>query len=338
MSSPAGWYPDPRNPGQIRFWDGSVWTEHTALQAPQPGTQVAYGAPPARRAQWTVPWWQTWFAIVPGLVLCLPVGLVWLWRRPGTSTPVKWLVTGCTVALLVAVLLIPEEEPDRRRADEPSASPTPADPTTASTTLTPVAEEGPTTVKAPALRGIPLAEAKRQLRRSGLVLGEVIRQPSAKATGLVLRQDVRRGTALEPGTVVALVVAAPFPRVPAVVGRDRGAAAQALRAAGFAVEITTETRASGAAGVVLRQSPAGNSRIRPGSVVRLVISKIVPTLSSGGGGGGCTPGYSPCLAPASDYDCAGGSGDGPRYVEGVVEVDGADIYDLDRDGDGLGCD
>ena len=54
--------------------------------------------------------------------------------------------------------------------------------------------------------------------------------------------------------------------------------------------------------------------------------------------GDCTPGYSPCLPSASDYDCAGGSGNGPKYVSGPVRVTGSDPYDLDRDGDGTGCD
>jgi hypothetical protein len=53
----------------------------------------------------------------------------------------------------------------------------------------------------------------------------------------------------------------------------------------------------------------------------------------------CTPGYRPCIAPGSDVDCAGGTGNGPRYVAGPVSVDQAygDIYDLDRDGNGVGC-
>lgn len=51
----------------------------------------------------------------------------------------------------------------------------------------------------------------------------------------------------------------------------------------------------------------------------------------------CTAGYKPCLAPAPDYDCAGGSGDGPRYANGPVYISGSDPYDLDSDGDGVAC-
>ena len=50
----------------------------------------------------------------------------------------------------------------------------------------------------------------------------------------------------------------------------------------------------------------------------------------------CTPGYSPCLPPASDYDCRGGSGNGPKYT-GPVRVTGSDPYHLDRNRDGKGC-
>lgn len=56
-------------------------------------------------------------------------------------------------------------------------------------------------------------------------------------------------------------------------------------------------------------------------------------------GGGCDSNYSgPCVPIASDVDCAGGSGNGPAYVAGPVFVVGSDIYDLDRDGDGVACD
>ena len=54
--------------------------------------------------------------------------------------------------------------------------------------------------------------------------------------------------------------------------------------------------------------------------------------------GDCDPNYTgACLKPDSpDYDCAGGSGDGPDYT-GAVQSVGSDPYDLDRDGDGSAC-
>ena len=52
----------------------------------------------------------------------------------------------------------------------------------------------------------------------------------------------------------------------------------------------------------------------------------------------CDPNYAgACLDPAaSDYDCEGGSGDGPYYT-GIVTVTGEDRHGLDSDSDGVGC-
>lgn len=53
---------------------------------------------------------------------------------------------------------------------------------------------------------------------------------------------------------------------------------------------------------------------------------------------GCDPNYAwACVPIASDVDCAGGKGNGPAYVRGPVKVIGTDIYGLDNDGDGIGC-
>lgn len=52
----------------------------------------------------------------------------------------------------------------------------------------------------------------------------------------------------------------------------------------------------------------------------------------------CDPNYAwACVPVASDVDCAGGGGNGPAYVKGPVLVVGRDIYGLDSDGDGIGC-
>ncbi|MBT1002230.1 G5 domain-containing protein [Paenarthrobacter sp. DKR-5] len=53
---------------------------------------------------------------------------------------------------------------------------------------------------------------------------------------------------------------------------------------------------------------------------------------------GCDPNYAgACVPIASDVDCAGGSGNGPAYVAGPVRVIGVDIYHLDGNHDGIGC-
>ncbi|MCW2773185.1 MAG: hypothetical protein JWN91_1511 [Nocardioides sp.] len=52
----------------------------------------------------------------------------------------------------------------------------------------------------------------------------------------------------------------------------------------------------------------------------------------------CDSNYSGCVPIASDVDCGGGSGNGPAYVYGSVKIVGYDVYDLDADGDGYGCD
>lgn len=62
-----------------------------------------------------------------------------------------------------------------------------------------------------------------------------------------------------------------------------------------------------------------------------------PAAPAAPAGGGCDPNYSGCVPIASDVDCAGGSGNGPAYAQGPVNVIGSDIYDLDNDDDGVAC-
>lgn len=39
--APAGWYPDPAGTDQLRWWNGSAWTEH--LEERRPEVQPAAG-------------------------------------------------------------------------------------------------------------------------------------------------------------------------------------------------------------------------------------------------------------------------------------------------------
>lgn len=68
----------------------------------------------------------------------------------------------------------------------------------------------------------------------------------------------------------------------------------------------------------------------------VTIPKPLLPASSAGNCSRCYPQV--CLKMnAGDYDCAGGSGNGPNYVSGPVEVAGCDPFGLDRDRDGWGC-
>jgi hypothetical protein len=128
--------------------------------------------------------------------------------------------------------------------------------------------------------------------------------------------------------------------VPDVVGEKLPSARTTLRQAELRPRI--ERRPSNEPpGTVLSQSPVAGREVREGRTVRLVVAKPKPPPpppQPNGGGGNCHPSYTgACLDPnASDYDCAGGSGDGPKYT-GTVTVVGPDEFDLDADGDGVGC-
>ena len=132
----------------------------------------------------------------------------------------------------------------------------------------------PKLAQVPALKGLALTKAKRKLRAAGLEVGHIDRRPSSKKKDTVLKQGVADGTELEPRSSVPLVVAAPLPRVPSLVGKPKASAIRMLRSAGFKVKKTTQTRTTGKDGVVVSQSPRGAARVRPDSVVRIVISNV----------------------------------------------------------------
>jgi hypothetical protein len=86
----------------------------------------------------------------------------------------------------------------------------------------------------------------------------------------------------------------------------------------------------------------GTGALAMAAVVAVVWVATIPDGDAGASraaaAGGCHASYKgECLdADVSDYDCAGGEGNGPRYA-GYVRVVGYDEFGLDRDGDGVGC-
>lgn len=81
-STPAGWYPDTNQPGTLRYWDGTQWTEHTHRQEAGPGSPApsypapSYAAPTYQPGMTTPPNNQLVPAILTTLFCCLPFGIV----------------------------------------------------------------------------------------------------------------------------------------------------------------------------------------------------------------------------------------------------------------------
>jgi hypothetical protein len=149
-----------------------------------------------------------------------------------------------------------------------------------------------------------------------------------------------------PPATPAAPTTTPKVEVPRLVGMKLASARQRLATNGLKLRVRYRPTGRFAAGTVISQSRRIGAGVAPSSAITLVIAKALPpppttqpppppttpTRS-------CHPSYEgACLDPtASDYDCAGGSGNGPKYVQGPVKVRPPDPFDLDADNDGLGC-
>jgi len=65
-TTPAGWYPDPDQTGQKRYWDGAGWTDHRSAAAP----------PPAPPSIWKRPWFIVVVSVGGAFALVMMVGAV----------------------------------------------------------------------------------------------------------------------------------------------------------------------------------------------------------------------------------------------------------------------
>jgi hypothetical protein len=256
------------------------------------------------------------------------------------QTATLWVLSHRVLSLAVAVFLVAavvnalgtEGDIPSRAVAEESPSPTiTAEPTIAPEPVIP-------TTKVPRVIGLSLKQARQQATARSLDIS-FVRKYSNEPSGTVLRQAVHAGTRVDEGTSIELVIARPFPHVPGLAGQKANGAKQELRRAGFTVVVQLQ-ESSAAAGTVLYSIPAAGSQVKPGAAITIVVAKALPAPPPPPPAptSNCHSSYTgACLDPnASDYDCAGGSGDGPKYT-GFVHVVGYDEYGLDSDNDGLGC-
>jgi len=189
------------------------------------------------------------------------------------------------------------------------------------------ASPSPEVITVPNVEGRKVIASCSVLTRVGLQIDST-EKFSNETPGTVLNQRPKKGSRVEVGSHIEVVVAKTLPRVPDVISLRHKRATRILEELDFEVTIRRQSSSS-PAGSVISQSPPAGTEARPGRNVTIVVAKPEPVEDC--------QGYSPCLPPGPDVDCAGGSGDGPRYVQGPVSVSGSDPYGLDSDGDGVGC-
>lgn len=208
------------------------------------------------------------------------------------------------------------------------------------------------------------------LRTAAAALGLAVALPLAGCGSTASTGEVRPLAAVEPAGSSS-AGPAPTSSAPAAAAAAASAPASASTSASPSVEVRTETVTKSLRfRTVTRKDPdldKGEQQVRSAGVkgvqeltfrvtysdgeetgrelaskrtVRKPVDRVVAigTRVAQPAGGGCDPNYSgDCVPIDSDVDCAGGSGNGPSYVQGPVRVTGSDIYGLDRDGDGIGC-
>ncbi|MFD5872805.1 Stk1 family PASTA domain-containing Ser/Thr kinase [Streptomyces sp. NPDC060322] len=139
-----------------------------------------------------------------------------------------------------------------------------------------VISRGPEIVKVPDVEGLALADARRELKKTGLAPGMVTREFSEEIDrGMVIRTDPRVGTERHPDSAVALVVSKGSPvDVPDVTGLSVEDARAALDEAGLRTEVLAErVNSPEGAGEIARQSPGSGAEAAEGDTVELTVSK-----------------------------------------------------------------
>ncbi|GLK18980.1 G5 domain-containing protein [Herbiconiux flava] len=339
-TTPAGWYPDPQNPAAQRWWDGARWTQFTSAWAQAPGAPTA-STPPlqpvapqpagARRS-----WRPTLSTYVVGALAVLVsiigagtngvggflVGLALFGIGAGVYTLVKrrpsflnlaptkqagGAALGISAALLlVGSLLAPHSAP-APQADADSAPSAISSPAATAPTARPSTTATPAPKKSPTPSPTPTPVVATQMVD--------VPEPVAYASSSYDEPTLELGAAVTvtaglPGTLVKRW------QITTTDGAETG---RTLVSETVTVAPVDELIAIGS------MQPAPPPAPEP-----------APMPDDGGG---CDPNYAGgCVPIDSDVDCPGGSGNGPSYAPGPVQVVGSDIYDLDRDGNGWGCD
>lgn len=316
---PAGWYPDGH--GEMRYWDGDVWTGFTSTNYPPapganppnplgnpnpPGNGVR---PPIARA--TTRWTRRWqFWVVATCVVLLGIGAI------GSATSSD-----------------PADDSKAKSADKPEPAPAPSDAAPQAT---------PTVVPVQATRSTPKpvvllfvtdqkdgdswVASNGNEYRLGLINAPETNEPCGAEATAFTRNFLKRGFTVNAYTTDA------YGRTVAEVRAKNGRslnvelARSGLGDDRYLERFRHENPDLGRrldTALATASEPACKKAAAPAPLAAAPSKQPAPSSD-------CMSGYSPCLPIVADLDC----GD----IGHPVTVTGSDPYRLDRDGDGTGCD
>ncbi|MCX5100105.1 Stk1 family PASTA domain-containing Ser/Thr kinase [Streptomyces sp. NBC_00053] len=138
-----------------------------------------------------------------------------------------------------------------------------------------VVSRGPEIVKVPDLRDLSIADARRELKKAGLVPGMITKEFSEETVrGDVIRTDPAAGTERHPDSAVALHVSKGAPvDVPDVTGLSVQDATAALAEEGLKAKVLPDrVNSPEVAGDIARQSPGEGAEAAEGDTIELTVS------------------------------------------------------------------
>ncbi|MGQ7748925.1 Stk1 family PASTA domain-containing Ser/Thr kinase [Streptomyces sp. WC2508] len=156
-----------------------------------------------------------------------------------------------------------------------SSDPEPGDRVRGNDAVKLVVSRGPEIVKVPDVQDLSLADARRELKKAGLVPGMVTKEFSeGTARGDVIRTDPAAGTERHPDSAVALHVSKGAPvDVPDVTGLSVQDATAALAEEGLKAKVLPgRVNSPEDAGDIARQSPGEGAEAAEGDTIELTVS------------------------------------------------------------------
>jgi hypothetical protein len=312
-----GWYPDPIDRTAQRRWDGNAWTPHVARDGVTWTLPLPAAPPTTKTKPRRVPIW-VWILIV--LVAIIPLLLL---------SP---LIAPLALALLITgIVALTKGTPTWLRLKSRKAA----------ATITAVAAVAFIVTAGVSVAAIPNAASQTQAQAprfadTGIEPADTA-APSATPSSNPTKTATPTPTPVT--TVVDEVVTEAVPYEVATVEDGAMPAGQSqVTIAGQPGQRTLTYRVTLVDGKeTSRELVTDVVTIAPVAETTSVGTYVEPPPPPAAPSG-CDSNYAEACVPiSSDVDCAGGSGNGPAYFDGIAKVVGSDIYELDRDGDGYAC-